>query len=85
MRNQQHVGLSVVSFIAIELIHVVSEHRDHRSLQHDDLGQGHRDTDEIGGESLTDTSDGDASDKRLTHQETAQGWRETPNNPFNGM
>lgn len=68
MRNKQHVGLSVVSFIAIELIHVVSEHRDHKSLQHDDLGQGHRDTDEIGGESLTD-----ALDKWLTHQETAEG------------
>lgn len=56
MRNQQHVGLSVVSFIAIEWVHVVSEHRDEESLQHGHRGHGHRDTDEAGAESDTHVS-----------------------------
>lgn len=36
------LGYHGVNFIAIGLLHVVSEHNDHNSLQHDDLGQGHR-------------------------------------------
>lgn len=35
-------GYRDVKFIAVGLLRVVSEHNDHNSLQHDDLGQGHR-------------------------------------------